>query len=93
MILTSTLWRIREQMGQEDTDRLIAQTIMNLNTCMDKRNDFYTADINSLPDRIEWYDVFYGLIQKDKELYGGKDIQTIAAEFAKTGYSVDLIKY
>jgi hypothetical protein len=93
MILTGTLWRIREQMGQENTDKLIAQTIMNLNVCMDKRNDFYTSDVNSLPDGIEWCDVFYGLIQKDKELYGGKNIQTIAAEFTKTGYPIDLIKY
>jgi hypothetical protein len=93
MILTGTLWRIREQMGREDTDKLIAQTIMNLNVYMDKRNDFYTSDINSLPDKIDWCDVFYGLIQKDKELYDGKNIQTIATEFTKTGYPVDLIKY
>jgi hypothetical protein len=92
MILTSTLWRIREQMGQEDTDKLIAQTIMTLNTCMEKRNDFYTSDVNSLPDGIDWCDVFYGLIQKDKELYDGKNSQTITTEFAKTGYPVDLIK-
>jgi hypothetical protein len=93
MVLTSTLWRIREQMGQEDTDKLTAQTIMNLNEYMDKRSDFYKSYVNSLPDKIDWYDVFYGLIQKDKELYGGRDIQTIVAEFAKTGYPVDLIKY
>ncbi|MDR1347462.1 MAG: hypothetical protein LBJ63_03395 [Prevotellaceae bacterium] len=93
MILTGTLWRIREQMGQEDTDKLIAQTIMNLNVYMDKRNDFFISDINSLPDQIDWCDVFYGLIQKDKELYDGKNIQTIVAEFTKTGYPVDLIKY
>jgi len=30
-LYTSTLWRIREQLGQEKTDKLVAQTILNLN--------------------------------------------------------------
>jgi hypothetical protein len=93
MVLTSTLWRIRETMGQENTDKLVAQTILNLNKYMDKRADFYNADTELLPDKIEWYDLFYGLIQKDKELFEGKNIQTIVSEFAKTGYSVDKVKY
>ncbi|MDR3226869.1 MAG: hypothetical protein LBT56_04265 [Prevotellaceae bacterium] len=93
MILTSTLWRIRGKMGQENTDKLVAQTILNLSKYMDKRPDFYNADTESLPDKIEWYDLFYGLIQKEKELFEGKNTQIIVNEFAKTGYSIGLVKY
>ncbi|MDR3218710.1 MAG: hypothetical protein LBU22_06975 [Dysgonamonadaceae bacterium] len=94
MVLTATLWRIREKMEQKNTDKLVAQTILNLNKYMDKRPDFYSAEANEpLPDKIEWYDLFYGLIQKDKELFEGKDIQVIVSEFAKTGYPVDKVKY
>ena len=32
MVLTSTLWRIREQIGLEKTDKLVAQTVLNLNS-------------------------------------------------------------
>jgi len=39
-----------------------------------------------------WYDVFYGLIQKDKKLFEGKDIQVIKNEFARTGYPIEIIK-
>jgi hypothetical protein len=93
MTLASALWRIRETAGQEKTDKLVAQTILDLNRCMDMRPDFYTADMESLPNKIDWCDVFYGMIQKDKELFEGKDIQTIVNEFEKTGYPVDIIKY
>jgi hypothetical protein len=91
MILTSTLWRIRQQIGQEKTDKLVAQTILNLNEYFAKRSEFYQSDdVNS--NRIDWCDVFYGLIQKDKELFSGKDIEIIKKEFARTGYPVDLMK-
>jgi hypothetical protein len=91
MILASTLWRIREQAGLEKIDRLAAQTILNLNAYLEKRADFYQSPEPPEPDKIEWYDVFYGLIQKDRELFDGKDIQIIRDEFAKTGYPVSII--
>jgi len=93
MVLTSTLWRIREQIGQEKTDKLVAQTILNLNTFLDKRAEFYQSSETPWKDKIGWYDVFYGLIQKDKELFEGKDIQVITNEFARTGYPIEIIKY
>ena len=62
LIVTSTLWRIREKLGQEHTDRLIAQTILDLNKYQDKREIFYNADKEEkLSKRIECYDLFYGL--------------------------------
>lgn len=93
MVLTSTLWRIREQIGQEKTDKLVAQTILNLNTCLDKRVEFYQSAETQRQNTIDWYDVFYGLIQKDKELFEGWNIQIIASEFARTGYPIDEVKY
>jgi hypothetical protein len=92
MVLTSTLWRIREQIGQEKTDKLVAQTILNLNDYLNRRVEFYQSTEVQQRNVIDWYDVFYGLIQKDKELFEGQDIQIIANEFARTGYPVDIVK-
>ncbi len=55
---------------------------------------FYNlTELASLPDKVEWYDLFYGLIQKHKELFKGDNIQTIVDEFQKTGFPVTLVKY
>ena len=92
MVLTSTLWRIRQIIGQEKTDRLVSQTILNLNEFMNERADFFHKDYRELlPNKIEWCDVFWGLIQKDKEFFGGRNATVITTEFKKTGYPVDLI--
>jgi hypothetical protein len=92
MVLTSTLWRIREQLGQEKTDRLVAQAILSLNDYLAKRPEFCLSK-EIQPDEIEWCDVFYGLIQKDKYLFDGKDIRIIENEIMKTGYPVESVKY
>lgn len=93
MVLTSTLWRIRQVAGREATDQLVAQTILNLNACMNTRENWCDKDLKaSLKNRIEWCDVFYGLIQQDQIQNKGKNIQAIVGEFRKTGYPVDLIK-
>ena len=92
MVLTSTLWRIRQSIGQEKTDKLVAQTILNLNEFMNERVDFFNKEhINTLRNRIEWCDVFYGLIQKDKEFFDGENATVITTEFKKTGYPIDLV--
>ena len=93
MVLTNTLWRIREQIGQEKTDKLVAQTILNLNTYLDKREEFYQSSEAPWQDKIAWYDVFYGLIQKDKEFYKGQNVQIISDEFARTGYPIEIVKH
>ena len=93
MVLTSTLWRIREQIGQEKTDKLMAQTILNLNAYLDQREEFYQSSESPWQDKIAWYDIFYGLIQKDKELYEGKNIQIISDEFARTGYPIEIVRH
>jgi hypothetical protein len=93
MVLTSTLWRIREQIGQEKTDKLVAQTILNLNNYLNKRMEFYHSADAQQQNMIDWYDVFYGLIQKDKELFEGQNIQVITNEFSRTGYPNDVVKY
>lgn len=93
MVLTSTLWRIRQKIGQKRTDKLVAQTILELNNYMSNRSTFYKQDNNTtpLPNEIEWYDVFYGLIQKDKELNQGSNISVIVHEFERTGYPTQYI--
>lgn len=92
MIITSTLWRIREQLGQKMTDRLVAETILDLNKFMDMRNEFYNAAENEkLRDRIDWYDLYFGLIQKDKELNEGKGFEVIKNEFAQTGFPINIV--
>lgn len=93
MVLASTLWRIREHIGQERTDRLVAQTVLSLNGFLDKRVEFYKSAEASISNEIEWYDVFYGLIQKDKDLFGGQYAQIIADEFARTGYPTNGVDY
>ncbi|MEA5129786.1 MAG: hypothetical protein VB074_16540 [Proteiniphilum sp.] len=93
MIITSTLWRIREQLGQEMTDGLVARTILDLNKFMDTRSEFYNAAENEkLRDKIEWYDLYYGLIQKDKDLNEGKGIEIIKNEFTRTGFLINVVK-
>lgn len=92
MIITSTLWRIREQLSQEKTDRLVAETILDLNKFMDMRSEFYTTNKDEkLHDKIEWYDLYYGLIQKDKELNEGKGFDIIKKEFARTGFPIKCV--
>lgn len=92
MIITSTLWRIREQLGQETTDRLVAETILGLNEFMEMRSEFYkTPENEKLRDKIDWYDLYYGLIRKDRELNQGKGTEVIKREFALTGFPVDLV--
>lgn len=94
MVLASTLWRIRQTIGQEKMDKLVAQTTMNLNQYMDKRSDFYDKEkIESLRSRIDWCDVFYGLIQQDKNLFGGENATIITKEFERTGYPIALVTY
>jgi len=93
MVLASTLWRIRKNLGQEKTDQLVAKTILDLNHFMEMRNTYYDGDIKSLSEKIDWCDVFYGIIQKDKELYNAGDIKVIKKEFKITGYPIEKIKY
>jgi carbonic anhydrase len=94
MILTSTLWRIRQKIGQKKTDSLVAQTILELNNFMNDRNKFYKQDCSTpLPYEIEWYDVFWGLIQKDKELNQGDNVSVIIHEFEETGYPAQDITF
>lgn len=92
MILASTLWRIREQIGQETTDKLVAETILSLNQMMNMRKDYYNGDIASLPEAIEWCDVYYGLIRNDIEYFKGVNINIIKNEFLTTGYPIEKIK-
>ncbi len=93
MILTSTLWRIRESLGQTVTDMLVAESILSLNNSMDRRNDFYTPDSGEVvPQKIEWYDLYYTLLEKDKEINKGAGYNSIYNEFQKTGYPVEKVK-
>jgi len=93
LIVTSTLWRIREKLGQENTDKLVAQTILNLNKYQEEREFFYKADKDEiLSKKIDWFDLLHGLIQKDLELFGGKNSELIKNEFKQTGFSVEKIK-
>ncbi len=92
MILASTLWRIREKIGQEKADKLVAQTILSLNQFMDMRETYYEGNVNILPKAIEWSDVYYGLLKKDKECFKGKDNEIIKTEFSRTGYPIEKIK-
>jgi len=93
LIITSTLWRVREQLGREKTDKLVAQTILNLNKYQSQRKDFYVADKDeTLSKKIDWYDLVYGLIQKDHELFGGENADLIKNEFKKTGFLIEKIK-
>lgn len=93
LVITSTLWRIREKLGQEHTDRLLAQTILDLNKYQNRREIFYTAEKEEiLSKRIEWYDLFFGLLQKEQELFEGDNVEIIRNEFKTTGFSVEKIK-
>lgn len=56
------------------------------------RNVFFKTEENEkLQDKIDWYDLYYGLIQKDKELNQGNGFEVIKNEFAETGYPVNLV--
>jgi hypothetical protein len=91
MALTSTLWRIRQQAGRDKTDKLVAETILNLNQYMDRRAGFYRSG-EERPEEICWYDLFYGLIAKDNELFNGADREIIKKEFERTGYPIENVR-
>lgn len=93
MIITSTLWRIRDKLGQKKTDNLIAQTILHLNEYQNLRDHFYEVDNDEkLPKKIEWYDLVFGLMQTDNKLFGGENGELIMNEFKKTGFPIEKIK-
>lgn len=93
LVITSTLWRIRKQIGAEKTDKLIASTILDLNKFMERRSQFYVADTGeNVADYIDWYDLYYGLIEKDMELYKGAYNAIITSSFRQTGFPVHKVK-
>ncbi|NPA37346.1 MAG: hypothetical protein GXO47_10910 [Chlorobi bacterium] len=93
LVITSTLWRIRNKMGKKNTDRLVSETIPGLNKYLDMRPDFYINDKDeTIPEYIQWYDLYVGLLQKDMELFNGTYNELIKNEFKKTGFPVWKIK-
>lgn len=90
MIITSTLWRIREHLGKEKTDNLVSETILELNDYMMQRRSFYTAE-EELPDRVEWYDLYFGLISMNRILNGGGKEEIFIREFTRTGFPTEKI--
>ena len=93
LVVTSTLWRIREKLGQKKTDRLVAETILDLNNYMSQHANFYISDKNEkIEDKISWYDLYYGLLKKDKELFKGIHSDLIKLEFKRTGFPVEKVK-
>lgn len=93
MVLASTLWHIREKIGQSVTDKLIAQTILKANEYLNMRENYYLGDNSKLNDGIDWTEILFGMISKDKEYYNGENISIIIDEFSKTGYATQDIKY
>ena len=92
MLYTNTLWRIREQLGAEKTDRLVAETILSLNDYMEQRSMFYKPDSNELlKDKLMWYDFYYGLLMKNKALHGGKNQSIISGEFEKSKFPIQKV--
>ncbi|HNX98804.1 MAG TPA: hypothetical protein PKK12_14100, partial [Candidatus Aminicenantes bacterium] len=91
MVLTSTLWRIRQRLGREKTDRLVAGTILDLNRYLGRRVSFYGVD-EAHADQVWWYEVFYGLIDKDRQWNDGANRDVIKGEFARTGYPVERVR-
>lgn len=93
MIIAGTLWRIRQKLGQNIVDKLVVETTLNLNAYMNQREQFYNivSKTENLPDKIEWYDIYYGLLQKDKELNESKGQKIITEEFIRTGFNVDKV--
>lgn len=92
LVITGILWRVRKQLGQSEADKLVAETILGLNDYMDERPKFYKNDIQEdLPDEICWYDLYYGLLMKDKELFQGKNRLLLTTEFKRAGFPVDKI--
>lgn len=93
MLYTSTLWRIREQLGQEKTDRLVAKTILGLNDFMKQRSSFYQpCKLEKLKGKVMWYDLYYGLLKTDKELFKGMNWKVIEKEFIKSNFPIEKIK-
>ena len=93
MVLASTLWHIREKIGQENTDKLVAQTILNLNEYLNLREDYYIGDKSKLYKGIDWSDVLFGMLEIDKKYFSGKNAPIIVDEFSKTGYPIQNVIY
>lgn len=92
MLITSMLWRIRQQIGQANADKLVVASTLALNDAIRQRNVFYKAAPNeTMKDRVQWYDLLWSLLQKDKELYGGANQQLIVNEFKQTSYPVEKV--
>lgn len=93
MVLASTLWRIRAKISQKTTDRIVAQTILDLNQYLKMRGDFYIGDKNKINTGIDWPEILFGLIDKDLKNHKGNNTKIIIDEFSETGYPVQNISY
>jgi hypothetical protein len=61
---------------------------------MTKRHLFYeTYENEELPNKIEWYDLLYGLLSKDVQLFNGINKELIKQEFKRIGFSIDKVKF
>lgn len=90
MLLSSTLWRIRQQIGQAQTDKLVAETILKLNDYKARRAEFYISE-DDLQNKIWWYDVFFGLIDQDQQINAGKNRDVIIQSFRQANYPIERI--
>ena len=60
---------------------------------MSQHANFYISDKNEkIEDKISWYDLYYGLLKKDKELFKGIHSDLIKLEFKRTGFPVEKVK-
>lgn len=93
MIVTSTLWRIRQKIGQAKMDKIVAKAVLMLNEMMAQRASFYTPEKDEkVPSKIEWYDLVHGLIKADEALNKGAAHDIIKDEFKNSHFPIERIK-
>ncbi|MDA9563277.1 hypothetical protein N9R81_01220, partial [Flavobacteriales bacterium] len=83
---------LRSKIGTTETDKLVANSILNLAKLKENRSIYWDREEKS-GKQVEWYDLVYSLVQIDKILFNGVNEKVICQTFKDSGYEVGWINF
>lgn len=93
LLIAHPLWQIREEIGAERMDSLLAETLKILPSTLKLREYYYKGEVKQEQETAQWYDLLYALNMVDKRTYKGKHSTVIMKYFSETGYDTRLVRY
>ncbi|QZT35727.1 hypothetical protein K5X82_10400 [Halosquirtibacter xylanolyticus] len=92
LYITYPLWKIRETIGAEKTDRLVMHAWTILGNEGRKNSSFYTPNNGEeVSEKVCWYTVLHALLTADQQDFKGENNKLIRDIFASVKYPVDRV--